>query len=42
MKLQDRFIKYVKFDTQSAENSETFPSTLKQHILGEALVECYY
>lgn len=39
MKLQDRFIKYVKFDTQSAENSDTFPSTLKQHLLGEELVK---
>ena len=38
MKLQDRFLKYVKYDTQSSENSDTFPSTLKQHLLGEELV----
>lgn len=35
----DRFLKYVKFDTQSAEESETFPSTEKQKILGKELVE---
>ena len=34
----DRFLKYVTYDTQSDENSETFPSTLKQKILGEELV----
>lgn len=34
----DRFVKYVKFDTQSAEESETYPSTEKQKILGEELV----
>ncbi|MBN2423517.1 MAG: peptidase T [Calditrichaceae bacterium] len=26
----DRFLNYVKFDTQSSEESETYPSTLKQ------------
>ncbi len=34
----DRFFKYVKYDTQSAEDSETYPSTEKQKILGKALV----
>ncbi len=35
----DRFLKYVSFDTQSNEDSETCPSTDKQKILGTALVE---
>jgi tripeptide aminopeptidase len=35
----DRFLKYVTFDTQSAEESNTFPSTEKQKILGEYLVK---
>ena len=35
----DRFLKYVAFDTQSDESSETCPSTEKQKILGAALVE---
>ena len=35
----DRFLKYVSFDTQSDENSETCPSTMKQKKLGTALVE---
>jgi len=35
----ERFLKYVKYDTQSAEGSDTFPSTEKQKILGSALVE---
>ena len=35
----DRFLKYVSFDTQSDENSETCPSTMKQKDLGAALVE---
>jgi len=34
----DRFLKYVKYDTQSTENSETYPSTEKQKILGKELV----
>lgn len=34
-----RFLKYVKYDTQSDENSETFPSTEKQKILGAELVK---
>ena len=35
----DRFLKYVSFDTQSDEMSETCPSTAKQKELGAALVE---
>ena len=35
----DRFLKYVSFDTQSNEDSETWPSTSKQKLLGAALVE---
>lgn len=35
----DKFIKYVEYDTQSAEDSNTFPSTLKQLILGKELVK---
>ena len=37
--VKDRFLKYVSFDTQSDENSETCPSSAKQKILGAALVE---
>lgn len=35
----ERFLKYVKIDTQSAHNSESFPSTEKQKELGIVLVE---
>ncbi len=35
----DRFLKYVSFDTQSDEFSETCPSTDKQKRLGEYLVK---
>ena len=35
----DRFLKYVTFDTQSDEYSETCPSTDKQKLLGAYLVE---
>ena len=38
-KIVERFLKYVSFDTQSAEESETFPSTLKQKELGAYLAE---
>ena len=34
-----RFLRYVTFDTQSDEFSETCPSTAKQKLLGGALVE---
>lgn len=33
----ERFLKYVTYDTQSEENSDTVPSTKKQLILAEAL-----
>lgn len=39
MTVIDRFLKYVSFDTQSDENSQTFPSTQKQKVLGRALAE---
>ena len=35
----ERFLKYVSFDTKSDEFSETCPSTEKQKLLGEYLVE---
>ena len=35
----ERFLKYVSFDTQSCEFSETCPSTDKQKLLGAALVQ---
>ena len=39
MTVQERFLRYVSFDTQSDENSPTCPSTAKQKILGAAIVE---
>ncbi len=39
MELKDRFLKYVAFDTQSDETSESFPSTAKQLTLLKALAE---
>lgn len=35
----ERFLRYVSMDTQSDETSETCPSTPKQRLLGQALVE---
>ncbi len=35
----DRFLKYITYDTQSAEVSDTYPSTLKQKDLGKELVK---
>ena len=35
----ERFLKYVKYDTQSDDNSESFPSTEKQKILSKDLAE---
>ena len=35
----ERFLRYVKFDTESDEFSETCPSTPNQKVLGRALVE---
>ena len=37
--VSERFLRYVSFDTQSDEFSETCPSTDKQRVLGAALVE---
>ena len=37
MDLKDRFLKYVSYDTQSSEESTTFPSTEKQKVLLAAL-----
>lgn len=39
MTVSERLLKYVSFDTQSDEGSETCPSTEKQRALGAALVE---
>ena len=39
MNVTERFLKYVAFDTQSDEKSETCPSTPKQRELGAFLVE---
>ena len=38
-KIIDRFVKYVKIDTQSDENNPAFPSTEKQWDLAKLLVE---
>ena len=37
MDLKERFLKYVSYDTQSSEESGTFPSTEKQKVLLAAL-----
>ena len=37
MNVTERFLKYVSFDTQSAEESDTVPSTAKQKVLGQYL-----
>ena len=39
MNVTERFLKYVAFDTQSDEHSESCPSSEKQKLLGAALVE---
>ncbi len=39
MNAVDRFLKYVSYDTQSDEHSDTTPSTEKQKVLGAALAE---
>ena len=39
MNVTERFLKYVAFDTQSDENSESCPSTEKQKALGEFIVK---
>lgn len=38
MTILERFLTYVSYDTQSDPDSNTYPSTLKQHKLGEELV----
>ena len=38
-KVVEKFLNYVKVDTQSDENSNTFPTTEKQHDLAKLLVE---
>jgi tripeptide aminopeptidase len=35
----ERFLRYVAYDTQSAEGSDTYPSTLKQLVLLDRLAE---
>ena len=37
MNAVERFLKYVTYDTQSDEHSQTVPSTEKQKVLGAAL-----
>ena len=37
--VQDRFLRYVRFDTTSDDGSESCPSTPKQKLLGQALVD---
>lgn len=39
MNVLDRFLKYVKIDTQSDETTSTSPSTMKQHDLAKVLVQ---
>lgn len=39
MKIQDRFLKYVSFDTQSDPHSDTAPSSMKQFELARYLEE---
>ena len=37
MDITERFLNYVKFDTQSAEDSESVPSTEKQLVFAQYL-----
>jgi len=39
MNVLERFLRYVSYDTQSSEESGTFPSTEKQKKLGQALAD---
>lgn len=39
MQVVDRFLRYVSFDTQSSETSDTVPTTDKQKALGAALAQ---
>ena len=38
MDITERFLNYTKFDTQSAEDSQTVPSTAKQLVFAEYLI----
>lgn len=38
-KVVEKFLRYIKYDTKSAEESTTFPSTSKQLVLGKELVK---
>ena len=40
-KFLNRFINYIKFDTQSDDTTNTHPSTEKQKDLGKFLVKGY-
>ena len=37
MNIVERFLNYVKFDTQSSEDAETTPSTAKQMVFAKYL-----
>jgi tripeptide aminopeptidase len=39
MNVSERFLQYIKYDTQSDEHSQTTPSTKKQLVLGNGLVK---
>lgn len=39
MRAHERFLKYITYDTQSDDSSKTVPSTKKQLVLAEALLE---
>ena len=39
MDITERFLNYVKFDTQSSEESNTVPSTAKQLVFAKYLKE---
>ena len=39
MNAVNRFLRYVRYDTQSAMDTGTTPSTAKQKVLGAALAE---
>lgn len=39
MNVVDRFLRYVSFDTQSSDHSDTVPTTAKQKLLGAALAQ---
>jgi len=35
----DRFLRYIKIDTQSDESSTNYPSSEKQRVLGNLLID---